>query len=399
MVDTRISELPLATTPLDGTELVEAVQGGVSVQVETAELGLGGTLDGLTDVDTSTTPPTDAQALVWDDAAGLWVPGDVAAGGGGGGTTALGSKVSKNDTAHTSNTDIIWTTEVYDDLGIVDLATSASLFTITDAGLYHLAASAYLPVTDTNLSLRVNGGNVGWVRGSSSGSAKGQQVSCVLKLQPGDTVAAAVGGTLAGPQPDVTWLAITRLDAPGSGGGGGGGELVLLDSVVLAAAATRIQFFNIPNTYRDLVLVGRTRSDRPSNATDQLNVRLGTGGALDATGNYRWGMVMTGTNPANQQSAAGSSIALLGYMPASAADANVFGQFTAEILDYVTTGRRRDVRASGMAHCTSAIFNNSQVSGAWLNTAAAVDCLEVLFSTGPNFVAGSEVFLYGRGVL
>ena len=84
MVDTRISELPAATTPLDGTELVEAVQGGVSVQVPTSELGLGGSLDSLTDVDTSTTPPDDAQALVWDAASGLWVPGDVAAGGGGG---------------------------------------------------------------------------------------------------------------------------------------------------------------------------------------------------------------------------------------------------------------------------------------------------------------------------
>lgn len=41
-------------------------------------------LDDLTDVDTASTPPTDGQALVYDDASGLWVPGDVAAGGGGG---------------------------------------------------------------------------------------------------------------------------------------------------------------------------------------------------------------------------------------------------------------------------------------------------------------------------
>lgn len=47
-------------------------------------------LDDLGDVDTTTTPPTDGQALVWDDAGGLWVPGDVASGGGGG-STAVGA--------------------------------------------------------------------------------------------------------------------------------------------------------------------------------------------------------------------------------------------------------------------------------------------------------------------
>lgn len=42
-------------------------------------------LDDLSDVDVTSTPPTDGQALVWDDANSEWVPGDVAASGGGGG--------------------------------------------------------------------------------------------------------------------------------------------------------------------------------------------------------------------------------------------------------------------------------------------------------------------------
>jgi hypothetical protein len=41
-------------------------------------------LDDLTDVDTTTTPPADGQALVWDDGDSLWVPGTVSGGGGGG---------------------------------------------------------------------------------------------------------------------------------------------------------------------------------------------------------------------------------------------------------------------------------------------------------------------------
>jgi len=39
-------------------------------------------INGLTDVDTSTTPPTDGQALLWDNVNSVWVPGDVEASGG-----------------------------------------------------------------------------------------------------------------------------------------------------------------------------------------------------------------------------------------------------------------------------------------------------------------------------
>lgn len=46
--------------------------------------GTGGTLDGLSDVDTSTVPPTNGQALVYDLASLLWKPGAGGAGGGGG---------------------------------------------------------------------------------------------------------------------------------------------------------------------------------------------------------------------------------------------------------------------------------------------------------------------------
>lgn len=43
--------------------------------------GGGGSLDGLSDVDTSTTAPTTGQALVYDSTSGLWKPGTVSGGG------------------------------------------------------------------------------------------------------------------------------------------------------------------------------------------------------------------------------------------------------------------------------------------------------------------------------
>ena len=46
----------------------------------------------LSDVDTTTTPPSNDQALVWNGT--TWVPGDVASGGGGGGGGASGTRVT-----------------------------------------------------------------------------------------------------------------------------------------------------------------------------------------------------------------------------------------------------------------------------------------------------------------
>ena len=55
-------------------------------RITAAANGTGGgatTINDLTDVDTTTTPPTNDQALIWNGT--TWVPGDVAAGGGGSG--------------------------------------------------------------------------------------------------------------------------------------------------------------------------------------------------------------------------------------------------------------------------------------------------------------------------
>jgi len=50
-------------------------------------------IDDLTDVDTSTTPPTNDQVLIWNET--NWVPGDAAAGGGG----STGTRLTESQTA------------------------------------------------------------------------------------------------------------------------------------------------------------------------------------------------------------------------------------------------------------------------------------------------------------
>lgn len=73
----------------------------LAVKGATGAAGASGatTLDALTDVDTSTTAPTDGQALVYNLASSLWKPGSVASGGGGGtgGGGVLSTGVLTND--------------------------------------------------------------------------------------------------------------------------------------------------------------------------------------------------------------------------------------------------------------------------------------------------------------
>ena len=67
-------------------------------RITAAASGTGGgatTINDLTDVDTSTTPPSTNQALIWNGT--TWVPGDVAAGGGSGGSIA-GTILQKSET-------------------------------------------------------------------------------------------------------------------------------------------------------------------------------------------------------------------------------------------------------------------------------------------------------------
>lgn len=78
-LDLQVGELALNTA--DGALYTRHYDNSVK-QIAPNNIGL----DGLTDVDTSTTPPTDGQVLAWVDANSKWEPADVDAGGGGGAT-------------------------------------------------------------------------------------------------------------------------------------------------------------------------------------------------------------------------------------------------------------------------------------------------------------------------
>lgn len=102
-----------------------AVAGGMSKALVGDQVRLtqaAASLDALTDVDTSTTPPTNGQALVYDLASTLWKPGSVASGGGGGGGTDY--DVSPNPTANDDEFKAPTLAPAWSTINTLDVATS-----------------------------------------------------------------------------------------------------------------------------------------------------------------------------------------------------------------------------------------------------------------------------------
>lgn len=92
ILEQNVTDLDAIVQALNGTSFTAGTGlsgGGTLGTDDPINYTLDAGIDDLTDVDTATTPPTDGQALIWDEASGLWIPGTVS-GGGGGGAVALG---------------------------------------------------------------------------------------------------------------------------------------------------------------------------------------------------------------------------------------------------------------------------------------------------------------------
>lgn len=172
-------------------------------------------LDSLTDVDTTTVPPTDGQALVYDDSSSLWVPGSVAAGGGGSGSGETLHSASMYRSASwvaaTTGTGVLaqipFDSIEYDTNNSLWNAGTPNQFIIPEAGLYHVQASLKWDNGISGyyqLAIEVNG-TVRAVWGSDAANAyETADIQKVIFLEVGDIITgwyekrAGSGGTTVG---------------------------------------------------------------------------------------------------------------------------------------------------------------------------------------------------------
>ena len=174
--------------------------------------------------------------------------------------------------------------------------------------------------------------------------------------------------------------------------GGGGGVWVFIAETILGAPAASITFAAIPATYRHLFWMCELRTDRVAE-WDYFLMRFNA----DAGNNYdgRWTQFVNATTYGG--GVAQTSIAAYVSTEAANSRASCYGMATVWMAGYASAVREkfamiRAIVAGNRGAWTD--FQDTLSAGTWRNT-AAINRVDFLPFTGPNFVAGSTIALYG----
>lgn len=159
-----------------------------------------------------------------------------------------------------------------------------------------------------------------------------------------------------------------------------------LDHITLTGTAANLDFQNISQDYKDLKLTFKLRTDRIS-ASENIFLYFNN----DSTAaNYYWQLLYGRDAAAGAQEGDSHVITTT---PADSSPADYFG-FGHIIVRRYTEAELHHAYAVSVARRTSTQQENTINSVHW-EIANAVTCITLTPQTGTNFVAGSEVILYG----
>lgn len=170
-----------------------------------------------------------------------------------------------------------------------------------------------------------------------------------------------------------------------------------IEDINVTVAQATIDFLNIPSTFKHLVIIGLTRTDRVA-ITDGLALTFnGDGGA-----NYDWMWwdvrhdVASGLPIAGSNDAAGDTQMEQGFFPAATAPANVFGPLQINIPHYTVAAAFKSTFLGGghlNAQARDNIFSNL-AHGVWRDT-SVISGITLAPVFGTNFIAGCRFTLAG----
>jgi hypothetical protein len=172
--------------------------------------------------------------------------------------------------------------------------------------------------------------------------------------------------------------------------------LLLLGETVLGAANPTIEVGPFSTLFRELLIQGRVRSS--SAGTDGLLLQVGGAASIDTTsGNYHWDNY--GLGDSNTEAAGFTAQTSIALGAASVVGANgAAGKWsTMEVtfFDYADTTYYRGMQGRVGMYTTSGTRRKFIAHGDWLNTADAISRVRLSLVTGPNFIAGSKLRVYG----
>jgi hypothetical protein len=149
-----------------------------------------------------------------------------------------------------------------------------------------------------------------------------------------------------------------------------------LANVTLGSAASSVTFGSIPNTYRDLIIVGTGLSSTAAGVRARFNADSGT--------NYSRVLMFGDGSSATSSSASGLNNIQIGRF-----DGTTIANFVCSIMDYSATDKHKTLltRYNSSAVLTAALV------GRWGNT-AAINSVLIIPESG-TFNSGSTFALYG----
>ena len=168
------------------------------------------------------------------------------------------------------------------------------------------------------------------------------------------------------------------------------GSLVHIETLIGDNTSTNIDFTAIADTYRHLFITGQIRIAGAVVDAD-VDIRLNN----DSGANYHE-QDLVGSNAAVTATAAASQTeANVGTFPGATATANHVGQIELRITNYKNSSYNKSFLGKfvSIPNATVADFDAGTFGGTWLNTAAVTRV--TLVSSSGNFVAGTEISLYG----
>lgn len=374
-----------------------AVGAGTGIAVNADDVALDASIDDLNDVDTSTTPPTDGQALVWVDADSEWQPGDVANGGVAFGGALVKKAADQTGANYTAGVAIAWDTEVYDTGGFHDNATNNSRLTIpADVNRVRLTGGVHLNnVTNGDYIFIYILKNGAFFAGASqqitdpgSTSPRASVSSAVVDVTASDyfeLYLAVQSDTSVDIESDSSYFGIEVVETSATGGGG----LTLISSQTPSGTGT-VTFSSIPGGYTDLELriSGRTTDASIQNILMTVN---GLGGT-----NYDFQRVYTVGGGTSGDSGNATSSWTLWAVPASGYTTGFVAAGKVDIINYSGTTLHKTMLFQGRQPSHASSGAGYVISGVGaVRTTSAITSITLTLGAG-NWVSGSKVSLYGR---
>jgi hypothetical protein len=179
-----------AALAIDGSQVTDATPTGQFLRDDgtyATPAGTGGSIDGHTDVDTTTTPPSVGQQLTWDGT--NWVPG-AAGGGGTSPATAAASGTVKVNTDDPGGDPVVYRKGEVDTLLAAKQATLARGDVVITTGSLAVDAEETGTVTlgKSGLILKVVADRACWVRFYGTSAERTADASRLITEDPADDV-------------------------------------------------------------------------------------------------------------------------------------------------------------------------------------------------------------------